>query len=114
MAVADDAGAVDDERLGHAVDPPFDADAAVAVGADGGEGIAQLAEPFRRVGRLVLVVDAVERDAARLRQFGQYGMPDPAGQAQGGKEVEQAGIPLSELGRREDRLSPPDSAARPG
>src|SRR3546814_8946729 len=101
MAVADDAGAVDDERLGHAVDPPFDADAAVAVGADGGEGIAQLAEPFRRVGRLVLVVDAVERDAARLRQFGQYGMLDPAGQAPGGEDVDQAGLALAEGGGRE-------------
>ena len=61
VLVGDAALAVDDERLGHAVDAPLDGRAAVAIDADRGEGIAVAAEEAARGRRLVLVVDAVER-----------------------------------------------------
>ena len=57
------ARAVDDERLGHAVDAPLDGAAAGGVDADGGVRIAVAAEIAARGGRLVLVVDAVDLDA---------------------------------------------------
>src|SRR5258708_37359960 len=62
MLVADAAQAIDDEGLGDAVDPPIDADAPV-VGADPGIGIAERGDPGERRLFLVLVIDAVDRDA---------------------------------------------------
>ena len=48
VLVDDLALAVDDERLGHAVDAPLDGAAAVRVGADGRERIAVAAEEAAR------------------------------------------------------------------
>src|SRR5690242_12669104 len=60
---ADDTLAVDDEALGHAIDPPFDRRAAAGIGADRGIGIAQAAEKAAGVLRIILVVDANEAHA---------------------------------------------------
>ena len=59
--------AVDDKRLGHAVDAPFDGGAAVGIDADRGERIAVAAEEAARVGGLILVVDAEQPHARRAR-----------------------------------------------
>ena len=71
VLVDDLALAIDDERLGHAVDAPLDRRAAGAVGADGRERIAVAAEEAARRRRMVLVVDAVEGNAGALLQFDQ-------------------------------------------
>src|ERR1700676_969727 len=55
--VDDGAGAPDHERLRHAIDPPFDRGAAVAVDADGAERIAVAAEKAPRIIGSVLVVE---------------------------------------------------------
>src|SRR3546814_1239672 len=40
-------------------------------------------------------------DVCSSDRFGQYGMLDPAGQAPGGEDVDQAGLALAEVGGRE-------------
>ena len=87
VLVDDLALAVDDERLGHAVDAPFDGRAAVAIDADRGEGIAVAAEEAARGRRLVLVVDAVELHAGPLLEGDQQRVLLHARHAPGGPEV---------------------------
>src|SRR5690606_41374126 len=62
MLVADDAAAIDEERLRHAIHSPVYRRAARAVDADDAIGIAELGEEFQRVRRSVLVVQASEGD----------------------------------------------------
>src|ERR1700733_10012990 len=56
--VDDGALASDDEGLGHAIDPPFDRSAAVAIDADNAERVAVAAEEAPGILGGIFVVDA--------------------------------------------------------
>src|SRR3954462_8373063 len=67
LLVADDALAIDDVGLGHAVDAVVDADAAVRIEHDQLVRIAVFLQPRHRIVALVLVVETDDRHEARLR-----------------------------------------------
>src|SRR5260370_31116263 len=69
--VDDRAFAADHKRLGHAIDPPFDRGAAVAVDADNAERIAVTAEKAPGVVGRVLVVDADDLQPLVAGKLGQ-------------------------------------------
>src|SRR5436190_3851818 len=87
VLVADDAFAIDDVGLGHAVDAVVDADAAVHVGDDQVIGIAVALEPGQRVLALVLVIQADHRRDAGARHLCDHRMLDQARRAPGGPDV---------------------------
>src|SRR5262249_24608240 len=67
--VGDAAIAADEEGLRHAVDPPIDRRAAIAVGPGGNEWIAVAADEAARILGLVLVIDPDDADALILGEL---------------------------------------------
>lgn len=101
--IGDDAVAAHDEGFRHAVNAPVDADAARAIHADGGIGIAVLAEEAAGVLRLVLVGEADQLHAAFgqfgiLRQPHQNGVLLMTGHAPGGEDVDERHLALLQIG----------------
>src|SRR5262249_33962603 len=89
LAVADAAIPGDDEGLGHAGDAEVDAGAAGPVNADTAVRIAERREEGPGGVRLVLPGDAEYRDAGVLGDLREERMFGAAGNAPGGKEVDQ-------------------------
>src|SRR5262249_9369169 len=80
------AAAIDHEGLGPRDHAPLDAGPAVAIHANRGERVAVAAEEAAGVGRLVLVVDAVEAHSRLLLQRYQLRVLLQAGRAPRGPE----------------------------
>ena len=78
MLVPNGAVRADHEGLGHAVDAPIDGRAPRRIGADGGEGVAEVAQEAASVVGIVLVVDADDPDGRVLGQLDEGRMLLPA------------------------------------
>jgi DNA-binding MarR family transcriptional regulator len=76
VLVTDASRPIENEGLRHPGDSPVDAGTARPVESDAREGIAVLAQERLGVGRIVLVVDAVKRDAGLVAQRHQLRMLD--------------------------------------
>ena len=105
MLVDDLSPAIDDKRLGHAVDAPFDCRPAVAVHADREIWVAVAAKEAPRGRRLVLVVDAEDAHAGPLFQGHQNGVLLHARHAPRGPEVHDRDLAPGQIraGKAADR-----------
>ena len=74
MLVAHHPVGTDEDGFGHARNAELDARAPVAVDADAREGVAQLVQEALRVGRIVLIGDAVEGHPVDRRDLEEKGV----------------------------------------
>src|SRR5664279_5053778 len=89
---ADDAVAVDDEGLRHAVHAEIDADPSLVVEERGVVRVAEAGQPAVGVEPRVLVVEAIDRHGALLGELDEHRVLLAAGDAPRGPDVEDEGL----------------------
>src|SRR6185369_6751960 len=113
MTIGDLAITADHVGLRHAVDAEIDRDAAGAVDADAGIGIAVTAEIAPRRSLIVLIVNAVEPDRLILGESHEQRMLDLTFDAPRGKHIDDGRLALRKVGGREARYFLPAVGSQP-
>jgi hypothetical protein len=80
---------IDDKGLGNAVNAPVDPHPPVDIRAGPGVRVAHLIEPVRRIVRLVLVIEPVDRNRPLRFQSHQQWMLFPARHAPGREDIDE-------------------------